>query len=69
MAFWKTWHQFEVMHGNADTFREMLRVKRSVAATYNTTVCITAKLRRNGTRIAIAIAIVVPSLLETMLAY
>ncbi|KAJ4955510.1 hypothetical protein NE237_012293 [Protea cynaroides] len=33
--FWKRWHDFEVQHGNEDTFREMLRVKRSVAASYS----------------------------------
>ncbi|CAB3983383.1 pre-mRNA-splicing factor SYF1-like [Paramuricea clavata] len=36
--FWKTWHDFEVHHGNEDTFREMLRIKRSVQAKYNTQV-------------------------------
>jgi len=34
--FWKAWHDFEVKHGNEDTFREMLRIKRSVQAKYNT---------------------------------
>lgn len=24
-AFWKIWHDFEVKHGNEDTFKEMLR--------------------------------------------
>ncbi|XP_043699418.1 pre-mRNA-splicing factor SYF1 [Telopea speciosissima] len=33
--FWKRWHDFEVQHGNEDTFREMLRIKRSVAASYS----------------------------------
>lgn len=28
--YWDVWHAFEVSHGNEDTFREMLRVKRSV---------------------------------------
>jgi len=28
--YWEQWHAFEVSHGNEDTFREMLRVKRSV---------------------------------------
>ncbi|KAI9281887.1 hypothetical protein BY458DRAFT_486749 [Sporodiniella umbellata] len=32
--FWKTWHDFEVHHGNEDTFKEMLRIKRSVQATF-----------------------------------
>ncbi|KAL6560459.1 hypothetical protein OROGR_004018 [Orobanche gracilis] len=33
--FWNKWHEFEVQHGNEDTFREMLRVKRSVSASYS----------------------------------
>lgn len=37
--FWQTWKEFEVRHGNEDTMREMLRIKRSVQATYNTQVC------------------------------
>ncbi|KAE9548019.1 hypothetical protein FO519_008768 [Halicephalobus sp. NKZ332] len=36
--FWETWKEFEVKHGNEDTLKEMLRVKRSVQATYNTNV-------------------------------
>ncbi|KAH8045845.1 hypothetical protein JL722_14001 [Aureococcus anophagefferens] len=28
--YWATWRDFEVHHGNEDTFRDMLRVKRSV---------------------------------------
>ena len=28
--FWETWKEFEVKHGNEDTVREMLRIKRSV---------------------------------------
>lgn len=32
--FWKKWEGFEVQHGNEDTFKEMLRVKRSVQAQY-----------------------------------
>ena len=31
-AFWDAWHAFEVEHGGEASFREMLRVKRSVAA-------------------------------------
>ena len=33
--FWTKWHAFEVQHGNEDTFREMLRIKRSVSASYS----------------------------------
>ncbi|KAI3869996.1 hypothetical protein MKX03_010290 [Papaver bracteatum] len=35
--FWSRWHEFEVKHGNEDTFREMLRIKRSVSASYSQT--------------------------------
>lgn len=37
-GFWTKWEQFEVHHGNEDTFKEMLRIKRSVQAKYNTDV-------------------------------
>ncbi|RMZ88868.1 hypothetical protein DV736_g3903, partial [Chaetothyriales sp. CBS 134916] len=37
-SFWETWEKFEVAHGNEDTFKEMLRIKRSVAAAFNTDV-------------------------------
>lgn len=33
--FWEKWNEFEVQHGNEDTFREMLRIKRSVSASYS----------------------------------
>ena len=33
-GFWQKWESFEVMHGNEDTFKEMLRIKRSVQAQY-----------------------------------
>ncbi|XP_055320314.1 pre-mRNA-splicing factor syf1 homolog [Sitodiplosis mosellana] len=36
--FWQTWKEFEIRHGNEDTMREMLRIKRSIQATYNTQV-------------------------------
>ena len=36
--FWNAWREFEIKHGNEDTIREMLRIKRSVQATYNTQV-------------------------------
>jgi len=32
--YWKAWHDFEVSHGNEDTFREMLRLKRTVRASF-----------------------------------
>jgi pre-mRNA-splicing factor SYF1 len=36
--FWSKWQAFEVQHGNEDTYKEMLRIKRSVQAQYNTDV-------------------------------
>lgn len=33
--FWNQWLEFEVQNGNEDTFREMLRIKRCVSASYN----------------------------------
>jgi len=37
-SFWQVWLEFEKGHGNEDTFREMLRIKRSIQAQYNTQV-------------------------------
>ena len=36
--FWQAWKDFEIKHGNEETVREMLRIKRSVQATFNTQV-------------------------------
>ncbi len=33
--YWKIWSEFEVKYGNEETFKEMLRVKRSVQAKYS----------------------------------
>lgn len=33
--YWKKWREFEEMHGNEDTFRDMLRIKRSVATAFS----------------------------------
>ncbi|KAJ7946914.1 Pre-mRNA-splicing factor SYF1 [Quillaja saponaria] len=32
---WNKWHEFEVQHGDEDTFREMLCIKGSVSASYS----------------------------------
>ena len=37
-SFWQRWDNFEIQHGNEDTYKEMLRIKRSVQAQYNTDV-------------------------------
>ncbi|KAK6259095.1 hypothetical protein SCA6_013569 [Theobroma cacao] len=33
--FWDKWQEFEAQHGNEDTFREMLQIRRSVSASYS----------------------------------
>ncbi|KAF0988433.1 hypothetical protein HZS_8131 [Henneguya salminicola] len=33
--FWKAWYDFEVGHGNEETFREMRRIKRSIEAKFS----------------------------------
>jgi pre-mRNA-splicing factor SYF1 len=33
-AYWLRWREFEEAHGNEDTFRDMLRVKRSVETAF-----------------------------------
>ena len=38
LEFWDAWKTFEVKHGNEDTFRDMLRIKRSVEAAFMTRV-------------------------------
>lgn len=32
--FWEIWQLFEMRHGNAETFKEMRRIQRSVEAAY-----------------------------------
>lgn len=34
--YWRAWNEFEISHGNEETFREMLRIKRSVEASFST---------------------------------
>ncbi|KAJ3275772.1 hypothetical protein HDV01_007239 [Terramyces sp. JEL0728] len=36
--FWQIWHEFEAKYGNEDTYKEMLRIKRSVQARFNSQV-------------------------------
>eukprot|EP01017_Pseudomicrothorax_dubius_P029249 TRINITY_DN3538_c0_g1_i2.p1 TRINITY_DN3538_c0_g1~~TRINITY_DN3538_c0_g1_i2.p1 ORF type:complete len:768 (+),score=176.01 TRINITY_DN3538_c0_g1_i2:60-2363(+) len=33
-SLWRTWEEFEVHHGNEDTYREFMRIRRSVQAKY-----------------------------------
>jgi len=38
VTYWKKWHDFEVNNGNVDTFKELLRIRRSVQAQFNTQI-------------------------------
>jgi pre-mRNA-splicing factor SYF1 len=38
LAFWKAWKAFEEAHGNTETFKDMLRIRKSVIAQYNSIV-------------------------------
>lgn len=29
-GFWKTWEEFEIKHGNVDTYKDFMRYKRTV---------------------------------------
>ncbi|XP_046426784.1 pre-mRNA-splicing factor syf1 homolog [Neodiprion fabricii] len=52
--FWQVWKEFEVRHGNEDTMREMLRIKRSVQAMYNTQVnMMSAQMLNSATNLSI----------------
>ena len=35
--FWDKWNEFEATYGNEDTFKEMLRIRRSVLASFSQT--------------------------------
>jgi len=37
-GFWDSWTEFEKKHGNEETFRETLRIRRSIQAQYNTQI-------------------------------
>ena len=36
-SLWKIWNEFELQHGNEDTYKEYMRIKRSVQAKYSFT--------------------------------
>ena len=45
------WNDFEIAHGNEDTFREMLRVKRSVSAQFSAVNIVTQDLLAQAERL------------------
>lgn len=53
--FWAEWSDFEIATGSEDTYREMLRIRRSVQAQFNTEASYLAAqtiAAREGTRLA-----------------
>lgn len=42
-GFWQKWHEFEVQNGAEDTYKEMLRIKRSVKAAFERDINYLAK--------------------------
>jgi pre-mRNA-splicing factor SYF1 len=38
LSFWKYWREFEIQHGDEDTFKEMLRIQRTAKASFLSTV-------------------------------
>ncbi|QNP98672.1 YALIA101S07e05974g1_1 [Yarrowia lipolytica] len=38
IKYYDAWHKFEVAHGTEDTFKDMLRIKRSIQAQFNTDI-------------------------------
>jgi len=44
LDYWKLWEQFEQQHGNVETFKDMLRIKKSVMASYSTNNVMTAAM-------------------------
>lgn len=65
--FWQIWKEFEVRHGNEDTMREMLRIKRSVQAMYNTQVnMMSAQMLSSASSIAGTVADLAPGVKDGM---
>ena len=54
--FLQVWQTFEVSHGNEDTFREMLRIKRSVRDKYSTASSFNIPLSGDTAEVAAAAA-------------
>ncbi|KAG5876947.1 hypothetical protein JTB14_031318 [Gonioctena quinquepunctata] len=65
--FWQIWKEFEVRHGNEDTMREMLRIKRSIQAMYNTQVnMMSAQMLSSATSMSGTIADLAPGVKDGM---
>ena len=63
-AFWKTWQDFEVEHGNEESFREMLRIKRSVATSFSSANYAVEELLQQASGVIPAISAVASALAD-----
>lgn len=45
VAFWRAWKSFEEAHGNTATYKEMLRIRHSVIAQYNSIISTAASAK------------------------
>lgn len=49
--YWREWNEFEIAHGNEETFREMLRIKRSVEASFSTVNYNAAEMSQTSSKV------------------
>jgi pre-mRNA-splicing factor SYF1 len=47
-AYWTKWREFEESHGNEDTYREMLRIRRSVETAFSQTPMYLSMLQQSA---------------------
>ncbi|KAL7646185.1 UNVERIFIED_CONTAM: hypothetical protein RMT77_003086 [Armadillidium vulgare] len=65
--FWSQWTDFEVAHGNEDTMKELLRIKRSMQAKYNTQVnMMSAQMLQSATSGAGTVSDLAPGGMDSM---
>ncbi|KAJ3218944.1 Pre-mRNA-splicing factor SYF1 [Clydaea vesicula] len=67
LSYWKQWHNFEIKHGNDDTFKEMLRIRRSVQAKFNSEVSyISAQLLASTGQSTVALTTIPSDAMESL---
>jgi pre-mRNA-splicing factor SYF1 len=49
--YWRQWNEFEIANGNEETFREMLRIKRSVEASFSTVNYNAAEMSQTSSKV------------------
>lgn len=56
--YWENWHKFEVAYGDEDTYRSMLRVKRSVSTKFSASIVVQRSLAQPKDDLAFVPAVV-----------